>query len=397
MKFIILSLKRNILPFIFILLAFGLVMFSKTNLVSAKNGLSLWANSVVPSLFPFFVITELISNTNIIYYIGKVCDKIMRPLFDVPGECAFAFIMGLISGYPTGGRIVASLREQGLCTKDEGDRMLAFTNNSGPLFIISFVGISLFGDTKTGILLLCTHILAGITVGILLSKFSNNKNLKRSCTKNICTQAERVTFSNLGKILGKSIQNATSTILMIGGFIVIFSVIISILSQSKLLNFASQLFNPFLSLFGFDLDFAKPILSGIIELTNGVNAVASISIKAVSQNIILCAFLLGFGGISVLFQVFSLLSNTDLSMKKYILGKFLQGIIAAFYTFLALKFIPALNLDIVETYVPVTNAVTYPINFLGINNYIILLFVVIFIVCIAFSYPSKKQHKKSRC
>ena len=172
MKFILLSLKRNILPIIFILLDFGLVMFSKENLISAKNGLILWVNNVVPSLFPFFVITELISNTNIIYYIGRICDKIMRPLFDVPGECAFAFIMGLISGYPTGGRIVASLREQDLCTKDEGDRMLAFTNNSSPLFIISFVGISLFGDTKTGILLLCTHILAGITVGILLSKFS---------------------------------------------------------------------------------------------------------------------------------------------------------------------------------------------------------------------------------
>lgn len=102
MKFFVLSLKRNILPFMFLLLAICLVVFSKTNLTAAKNGLTLWANNVVPSLFPFFVVTELLSNTNIVYHIGKLFDKIMRPLFNVPGECAFAFIMSVISGYPTG-------------------------------------------------------------------------------------------------------------------------------------------------------------------------------------------------------------------------------------------------------------------------------------------------------
>ncbi len=102
MKFFVLSLKRNILPCIFLLLAVCFVIFSKTNLVAAKNGLTLWANNVVPSLFPFFVITELLSNTNIVHHIGRFFDKMMRPLFNVPGECAFAFIMGLISGYPTG-------------------------------------------------------------------------------------------------------------------------------------------------------------------------------------------------------------------------------------------------------------------------------------------------------
>lgn len=175
MKFILVSFKKNILPCLFILFAICLVIFSKTNLDACKVGLKLWANNVVPSLFPFFVITELLAHTSVIYYIGKKFNKIMRPLFNVPGEAAYAFIIGLISGYPTGGKIVANLREQGLCTKDEGDRMLSFTNNSGPLFIISFVGVSLFGDTKTGILLLCTHILASITVGIILGKLSAKK------------------------------------------------------------------------------------------------------------------------------------------------------------------------------------------------------------------------------
>ena len=134
---------------------------------------------------------------------------------------------------------------------------------------------------------------------------------------------------------------------MIGGFVVVFSVIISILNSTNTLNFLSTFFKPLLAFLGFDLNFAKPLLSGIIELTNGVNSVANIHIKSISQNIVICAFLLGFGGFSVLLQVFSIASKTDLSVKKYFIGKLLQGFLAALYTFIALKFIPFINLDIV--------------------------------------------------
>jgi len=85
MKFIFLSFKRNILPFLFVLLAICFVIFSKTNLIAAKTGLTLWSTSVVPSLFPFFVVTELLSHTNLIHHIGRLFDKVMRPLFNVPG------------------------------------------------------------------------------------------------------------------------------------------------------------------------------------------------------------------------------------------------------------------------------------------------------------------------
>ena len=348
MKFVILSFKRNIVPFIFVITAICLVVFSKTNLSAASNGLSLWATCVVPSLFPFFVITNLLSYTNVVSFIGKLLDKFMRPFFNVPGISGFAFIMGLISGYPVGAKIVSDFREKGLVSKDEGERLLAFTNNSGPLFILSSVGISLFGDTKTGLLLLCTHVLSCITVGIILGKFSYKIKDNYTSSKTIL-KTNNVTLKNLGEVLGTSINSAISTILLIGGFVVIFSVIISILNSTYALDFLSKFLNPILSFLNFDLDFSKPLLSGIIELTNGVKSVSNIHIKAISQNIILCAFLLGFGGFSVLFQVFSIVAKTDLSIKKYFFGKLLQGSIASIYTFLALKFIPFINLDIVET------------------------------------------------
>ena len=385
MKFLFLSFRRNILPVVFVIITFCLVIFSRSNLNAAKNGLTLWTTCVVPSLFPFFIMTNLLSQTKVVEFTGKLLDKFMRPLFNVPGIGGFAFVMGLISGYPVGAKIVADFREDGKVTKDEGERLLAFTNNSGPLFILSSVGIALFGDTATGLLLLCTHILSCITVGIILGKFSKKSDAEFRKRHDATYPSKNVTLRNLGSILGDSINNSISTILMIGGFVVIFSVIISILNQTHVLDFISKFFNPILATLGFDLDFAKPLVSGIIELTNGVNQVANISIKAISQNVVLCAFLLGFGGFSVLLQVFSIVAKTDLSMKKYVIGKFMQGIFAAIYTFLALKFLPFLNLDIIETSNVTSNALTSFTNTtytffqnLGIFSIVIIIIFVIF-------------------
>lgn len=343
-KIFVCSLRKNLISFLFCLFSIGLVIFSSSNLNAAKNGLTLWATAVVPSLFPFFVSTELLNNTNIVAYLGKLLNPIMRPIFNVPGEGAFAFLMGLISGYPVGAKIVSNFVENNICTKEEAERMLAFTNNSGPLFIIGTVGISLFGSTAIGLLLFITHILACISVGIIL-KFICKKKVdyksRYSREYNEC-----VALSSLGEILGKSITNSISTILMIGGFVVVFSVIISILIQSHFLDGLTYIFSPLCTYFGIPTELIKSFFAGIVELTNGVSLVSSIPLKNISLNIITCAFLLGFGGISILLQVLSIISKNKISIKPYLLGKLLQGIFAAFYTFIALEFIPFLQFNI---------------------------------------------------
>lgn len=354
------SFKRNGVTILFCLFTICLVLFSRTNLSAAKNGLILWATSVVPSLFPFFVATEMLSYTNVVSCLGKWLTPIMRPLFGVPGEAAFAFIMGLISGYPVGAKIVSNFMEQEICTKEEAERMLAFTNNSGPLFIIGTVGITLFGNTTIGVLLLITHILACISVGIILNIVTAHKRKSeykptiatvyhKNQSAHTISQKSKTTppsFSSLGEILGTSIKNATSTVLLIGGFVVLFSVVISILNQSHLLNSISHILTPILSALHIPNEFCTPLLSGLIELTNGVSLMAGIHVKNISINIIICAFLLGFGGFSVLLQVFSIISKNRLSIKKYAYGKLLQGILAALYTSLALQFIPFLQFNL---------------------------------------------------
>ena len=338
------SLKRNILPILFLLFIFFLLIFSNSNLVATKSGLKLWANSVVPSLFPFLVATELLSYTNVVNFIGRKLDRFMRPIFNVPGISAYPFILGIISGYPVGAKTVCQIYREGLCTKKEAEIMLAYTNNSGPLFIVGTVGISMFGNTTIGLILLFTHILASISVGIILGKLlrKNNDIIHSNLEHNFAkTNKKSVSFSSLGEVLGNSILNSIKTILMIGGFVVVFSVIISILNHSGLLNLFTNIFTP---VFG-NSDFISGTLTGLVELTNGLNTISNIHVKAISTNILICAFLLGFAGISIMLQILSVVSKEQLSIKPYIFGKILQAILATLYTFVILQ-IPFFNFNL---------------------------------------------------
>ena len=343
-KCVFIKIRALILPFFICLFIFLLLLFSKNNINAAKSGLSLWANSILPSLLPFFIATELLGYTNVVHLCGKLLSKIMRPIFNVPGEGAFALLMGIISGYPVGAKIVSNFMEQGIVTKQEAERLLAFTNNSGPLFIIGTVGITLFGSTTIGLLLFVTHMLACITVGIVLRFFDKSSTISNNYHYNYSNKS--VSISSLGEVLGKSITNSISTILMIGGFVVIFSVVISILNQSGILSGVSLMLSPVLCAIGFPTELIKPVLAGIVELTNGVSLVANTHIKAISVNIVSASFLLGFGGISVLLQVFSIISKAGLSIKTYAIGKLLQGIFSAIYTYIAICIVPFLQFNL---------------------------------------------------
>lgn len=267
-----------------------------------------------------------------------------------------------------GAKIVNKFYEDGICTKQEAERMLAFTNNSGPLFIIGTVGISLFGNTSIGIILFITHILACLTVGLLfgfISKKTHFINSNRSAisstyskkglflekyrkspivkafseTRNASTSYK---ISDLGTIISTSINNAISTILLIGGFIVLFSIIISIINNLNLINYLTN----FLNILHIPSDYTRTIFIGLLELTNGVNAVSGMHIKHMSTQIIITAFLLGFAGISIFLQIFSIAAKNNLSMKPYFIGKILQGCFAAFYTFVIINNFNFLQFDI---------------------------------------------------
>ncbi len=323
-RFFIIKLRKNFFAILFFVFTVSLLLFSKSNLSAIKSGLTLWATSVVPSLFPFFVATDLLLQTDIVNFFKKIFGPLMKPLFNVNGEGAFGFIMGLISGYPVGAKIACEFREKGICSKAECERLLSFTNNSGPLFIVGTVGISMFGSSTIGILLLVTHVIASLTVGFIFRYWkSYDKSAKRSIKNNI---SNHVSFNNLGEIISNAILKSSQTIIMIGGFIVIFSSVISILKNSGLVT--------------------SPYILSLLEITNGISSIVNLHVKNISFQIVFTAFLLGFGGISIFLQVWSIVSKSDLSIKPYLYGKLLHGVISACYASIAIYLFPFLNFNL---------------------------------------------------
>ncbi len=333
MNFIVISIKKYFLTFILILFTISLLIFSNNNFLAAQNGLVLWATKVLPSLFPFFIATELLCQTNFTYILGKFLNKFMRPLFNVPGESAIAVILGTISGYPVGAKVVCNLKNQKIISKIEAERLIAYTNNSGPLFILGTVGIALFGNKKIGLLLLISHILASLAVGYCFKFWKKNKlDINYSETK-FNSQFTPIKISDFGEILGNSIKKSISTILSIGGFIVLFSVILSILETSGILVILSTLIKNTTKI---PEDISISFITGIIELTNGVNLSANLFNSYNNISILITSFLLGFGGISVLLQVYSIIVKENISIKPYFFGKLLQGLFSSIFTFLFL-------------------------------------------------------------
>lgn len=319
-----LNTKFLIKVFLILFIIF-LIMFSKTNILAVQNAISLFFEKVFPSLFPFFIAADLLSHTNIINILNTILSPIMKPLFNVSGKGAFPFIMGIISGYPTGAKIVSDFRKNNICTKVECERLLAYTNNSGPLFIIGTVGSSLFLSTEIGILLLITHIFGTLTVGIIFRFYKNNYYRNENIV-------DELDIDNFSSILTESIFNSFKTTGMIFGFIIMFSIINNILLTSGILKlFPSTIIGSIL---------------GTCEITNGINYISMIKSSNLTIQLILTSFFLGFGGISVLMQVYSIISKTDLSIKPYILGKLLHGLTSAIYTLIIILLFPSFSFKI---------------------------------------------------
>ena len=196
-------------------------------------------------------------------------------------------------------------------------------------------------------LLFITHILGSITVGIIFRFWKKNLATRQQYTvSKYDNKLQNITVSNLGEILGTSIQSAISTILMIGGFVVLFSVVISILNISGITSLVCILLEPVCQFLGIPSQIIASVFTGLFEITNGINMISMIKLKNISLNIIVTAILLGFGGLSVLLQVFSIVSKSDLSIKPYVIGKILHGVFAGFYTFLIISIFPIFNFNL---------------------------------------------------
>ena len=361
----VVHLKRLVLPLFCIVFIACLALFSKTAVNSASKGLNLWLNVVFPSLFPFFAASDILNATGALRIAGILLEPVMRPVFNIPGCGAFAFAMGITSGYPVGAKITSGLRKENFLTREEAERLLAFSNNSGPLFIIGAMSTGMFKMPQLGLFMFLCHIAACVSVGVILGLWSkyprsrqrrifpdswkistNHSHAQHTdrCRYNVVgkikaefSSARQEASKSLGTILGDAVKNSVMTLLAIGGFIILFSVIVGFLLETGIIGTLSEILAVILSPLGINKELASAVLCGFLEITTGTYMASSAPGTALSARLAAASLITGWAGISVHSQVLSIVSATDISMKKYLCGKFLHGILASFYTYGSLK------------------------------------------------------------
>ena len=310
----------------------ALMFWPQEAMEAAREGLRLCYNVILPSLFPFFVLSALVVDLGLAGYIGRALEGLMRPLFRVPGACASAFVLGFVGGYPVGARTALSLYQKGMCTKTEAERLLAFCNNSGPAFILGVVGAGVFASSRVGVLLYLAHAAASVCVGLLF-RFYRGEEGRREGRAAPTFQAERFTTAFTG-----AIKNSFLSTLNICAFVVFFTVVIKLLFLSGVLPGLAGVLGTLFSPLGFSTRWAERLLTGLIELTSGVWTLTGAG--TMSGRLSMAAFLLGWAGLSVHCQVLSFLGGSGLSVKTYIGGKLLHGGLSALFTAALLRIFP---------------------------------------------------------
>lgn len=311
--------------------AVAMVYRPKEISAAVQEGMELCYNVIIPSLFPFFILTSLVISLGLAGYLGRLTEPIMRPLFRLSGACAAPLALGFIGGYPVGARAALTLYEQGGCTKAEAERLLAFCNNSGPAFILGVVGAGVFGDTRVGLLLCLVHALASICVGLVFRFYGDRGETTARASIPIQAQRFSVAFTS-------SVKSALTSTMSICAFVICFTVLIRLAFLSGILPALAALLSKLFAPLGFTEAWAQRLLTGILELSSGVWSLNGEG--SLSGRVSMGAFLLGWAGISVHCQVLSFLGESGLSTRIYLGGKLLHGIFSAAMTALLFRLFP---------------------------------------------------------
>lgn len=282
---------------------------------SARQAFSVCINSLVPSLFPFFVCTLLLMRLGTLTSVAKKLSPVMMPLFGVGGAGALPFVMGIVGGYPVGAKVCTQLVQEGDLSKSEAEKLLAFCNNSGPLFVLGAVGSGMIGDAKTGICLYLAHIASALTVAFLMRGIKCTPFTAAGGQKNNVSP-DKIT---VGGLLSQCVGDAAESTVKICGFVIVFKILMGIIG-SFIKNRAVLL-----------------ALYSVLELSGGCASATDVLGK---NPLIMCmavSAIIGWSGISVHLQVASEASAANLSLKKYFLGKMVMAAVSPFYTWVIMS------------------------------------------------------------
>ena len=321
-----------------VLLAFLIILLLQPApiIAATKTGFVTWAEKVVPSLFPFFVLTRLMIYYQVPQLIGKLLTPLFKYLLHLSPITFFVMFLSMISGNPSGSKMARDYYDQHLISAKEMEGLMYFCNFASPLFILGTVGVVLYQSTTIGYLLLIAHLLGSIAVFICCYPLLRSKETIRQVTVQFPNQS----FS---AILIDCIESSLQTLIRVGGIIVFFYII----SETFNIIEITQLFNVIMHPFIEDIGLAsiEPLVAGILEFTQGVTKVSQTT-APLQTKLVLTAFIISFTGLSVHTQSFMFAKNLNIPYLKYFIMRLLHGCTSALIVLLTWKTVLREDIDV---------------------------------------------------
>ena len=350
-------------------LCFALLFLLLTNsdlcLLEMKRGLSVCAGMLVPTLFPYMVISEMLVRADLGYYLGKILERPMRRIFGIGGSGAGALALGIICGFPIGAKAVATLYSRGELSRSECERLLAFCNYPSAPFVIFAVGKNLLANASLGLFLYAVNIASGLIFGVLTS---GNKSVSPLPSEPIKASNGKPFF----KIFTESVASAAGSVISVCALVTFFTCAVGCLSAFECIQNAPTV---------------KALLFSFFELTSGVAACAALPSRALAA--VLTAAAVGWSGMSVLMQIYSSFNaeKSVPSLAPYIGSRLISSLVCAICTALAIIFFPALLPAAATATNVFLDISTLPQTFVCVAN-------ILFILSLPFSFNKKLDRRR---
>lgn len=292
------------------------------------EGILLYGTKVLPGLLPFFFVTKIFSSFDVLFIFCNCFKKFNKVFFNTPAISCYIYFMSIISGYPMGAKLTDDFYEMGLLTRPQAQRIMSFCSTSGPLFIIGSIGAGFLKSKTLGVMIFLSHLLASFLNGIIYRNYGKNQENINANNTNKIEDKIRQSFN-----LDDTMLSSIKSVLIVGGYIVIFYALIEVLLDLNLLSPLIDL----MQIFGLENLQAKGLICGIIEVTKGVGIISQTN--NIKLAFILTSGLVSFSGLSIFIQSFSFLNKIKLNKKIFLLQKITHSILTMAISYLISFFI----------------------------------------------------------
>lgn len=309
-------MKHKLLPFTLISIFLFMLIKPSETFSGASEGLLLWYQIVLPTLFPFMIITNLLVRTNTMFSFTKWLSPILCPLFSTSPNGTFAILTGFLCGYPMGAKVTADLVKNGKISKNEGAYLLSFCNNTSPMFIMNYV---ILKTLKHEELLLPSLIILFASPILCSFLFRLYYLQKKQFSSHFVSSSAHPYFHF--QLLDQTIMNSFELITKVGGYIILFSVLINLLKEFPC---TSSLWTT--------------CILPSLEITNGIPILLATNLPF-SFSYICVMSLVSFGGFCSIAQTKCMLEGTGLSILSYTIEKLITAMVTSLLAFFYIYFI----------------------------------------------------------